>query len=119
MPGRSGDHIDQVWEISPREVRRRLDARDANLLLLDCRTAKERLICFIEGSLHVPMEQLASHLERLRDVEEQDIVVYCHHGRRSLAMTAALRKMGFESVRSLAGGIDRWSLEIDPAMPRY
>ena len=113
------DRCDPSWEVSPRDLYERLQSGDADLLLIDCRTAEERSICRIEGSLHVPMNQFASELAGLRRLDDRDIVVYCHHGQRSLAMTAALRKAGFESARSLAGGIDRWSVEIDSAIPRY
>jgi len=51
--------------------------------------------------------------------EEKPIVVFCHHGMRSLQVVAWLREHGVENCLSMAGGIDRWSLEIDPAVPRY
>jgi rhodanese-related sulfurtransferase len=50
---------------------------------------------------------------------DQDVICYCHHGQRSLDVAAWLRAQGVEQAQSLAGGIDRWSLEIDPAVPRY
>jgi rhodanese-related sulfurtransferase len=49
----------------------------------------------------------------------EPVVCYCHHGMRSLDVTVWLRAQGVENVRSLAGGIDRWSMEIDSKVPRY
>ncbi len=65
------------------------------------------------------MHTLADHMLALREHEDACIVVYCHHGVRSLEVTLALRRAGFDDVRSLAGGIDAWSRMIDAAVPRY
>ena len=64
------------------------------------------------------MHELLEHVESLGGFE-QPIVVYCHHGVRSLYVTVALRRLGFQDVRSLAGGIDLWSRDIDASVPRY
>ena len=111
--------INPDWECTPNEINQRMiDGED--LLLIDCRTDLEREIVKIEGSLHIPQDALSAHLETLfRREDVSEMIVYCHHGVRSLAVVAALREAGFESVRSMAGGIDRWSAEIDPALPTY
>jgi rhodanese-related sulfurtransferase len=58
--------------------------------------------------------------ERYSELEKsEEIVVYCHHGNRSARAVDFLRRMGFENTRNLAGGINAWSLEIDPSVPRY
>lgn len=106
------------WELTPREFVRRRDAGEA-MVLVDCRTASERDIATIAGSIHVPMHELSARLDALRAHEADPIVVHCHHGARSLQVTAALRQAGFDDVRSLAGGIHLWSLDIDPAVPVY
>lgn len=106
------------WEITPREYRRRATAGEA-ILLLDCRTAAERELATIAGAHHLPMDDLAAGIDRLRGHEEDPIVVHCHHGSRSLQVTSALRNAGFEDVRSMAGGIHLWSLDIDPSVPVY
>lgn len=106
------------WEVTPRDVRRRMQAGET-LVLIDCRTSSERDIARIEGAIHTPMHDLASHISALRKHEGDPIVVHCHHGARSLQVTAALREAGFENVRSMAGGIHLWSLDIDPQVPVY
>jgi rhodanese-related sulfurtransferase len=106
------------WEITPREfVRRR--AAGEEMVLIDCRTAPERDLARIEGALHVPLHELGARLAELRAYEAAPIVVHCHHGARSLQATAALRQAGFDDVRSLAGGIHLWSLDVDPQVPVY
>ena len=55
----------------------------------------------------------------LREHEDKTIIVYCHHGVRSLKVTSLLRQHGFGSAVSMAGGIDRWSVEVDATVPRY
>ena len=106
------------WEVTPREYLRRRDAGEA-IVLVDCRTAAERDLATIPGSIHVPLHDLANQVDDLREHEGTPIVVHCHHGARSLQVTAALRAYGFEDVRSMAGGIHLWSLDIDPAVPVY
>jgi rhodanese-related sulfurtransferase len=106
------------WEITPREFRARRDAGEA-IVLVDCRTDAERDIARIEGTVHVPLHDFARHAQALRGREDAPIVVHCHHGARSLQATAALRQAGFDDVRSLAGGIHLWSMDIDPSVPVY
>lgn len=106
------------WEITPREFRRRRDAGES-VVLVDCRTAAERDLATIAGSVHLPMHDLGSGIDALRAHESTPIVVHCHHGARSLQVTAALRQAGFDDVRSMAGGIHLWSLDIDPSVPVY
>jgi len=105
-----------MHEISPTEVRRRLDA-GADLLLLDVRETHEVACCRLTGALHVPMGDVPSRLHEIDP--ECEIVVYCHHGQRSAAVVAFLERHDYGRVANLAGGIDRWALEVDPAMPRY
>lgn len=106
------------WEIAPRQLHALM--RDGHApRIVDCRTAGERETACIGGSVHVPMADLSSRLADLRAWEDEPIVVYCHHGARSLRVTAALRQAGFSDVRSLAGGIHLWSTDIDPSVPIY
>lgn len=114
----SGYPFQPEWEIAPRDLRRKLEAGE-DILIIDCRTQQEREIASIAGSMHVPFQDLAAHLESLREHEERVIVVHCHQGGRSLRMTALLRREGFSAVRSLAGGIHLWSIDVDPSVPTY
>lgn len=106
------------WEVTPREVKLALAAPSAGMLLIDCRTPEEHRTASIEGATLIPMAELSSRLNEVRD-HEGPIVVHCHHGGRSLKVTAALRQAGLQDVRSMAGGIDLWSIDIDTRVPRY
>lgn len=103
-------------EMSPRELRRRLD-EDAPPLLLDVREADELAICRLAGTLHIPMADVLARLHELDP--DREIVVYCHHGQRSAAVVGFLERHDFVNVANLAGGIERWAVEVDPTMPRY
>ena len=103
-------------EIQPREVKQRLD-RGEKLLLVDVREPHEYAICQIEGSVLIPMRTIPANLQKL-DVDEE-VICYCHHGMRSLDVANWLRGQGVGSAKSMTGGIDRWSVEIDPKVPRY
>ena len=88
-------------------------------LLLDVREEMEFATASIHGSHLIPMSLLAERVEELEPYRDTLIVVHCHHGVRSLQVALALRQHGFAQVQSMSGGIDRWSLEIDPTVPRY
>jgi rhodanese-related sulfurtransferase len=105
-------------EVAPREVKRLLEER-AEFLLLDCREPDEHAIARIGGDTLVPMNDISWRLSELRRHEDRLVVVYCHHGRRSLTVASALRKEGFDHAYSMAGGIDRWSDEIDASVAKY
>lgn len=104
------------YEITPQEVLQRQE-RNEELFLLDVREPWEREAASILPSQHIRMAEIPSRLQELDP--EQHIVVICHHGVRSLMVTDWLRKQGFENVQSMSGGLNRWSLEIDPKVPRY
>ena len=103
-------------EIMPIEVKQRLD-KGEKLLLIDVREPHEHAICNITGAVLIPMGTIPANLQKL-DVDE-DVICFCHHGMRSLDVANWLRSRGVGSAKSMAGGIDRWSLEIDPKVPRY
>ncbi len=104
------------YEITPQELRQRQE-RNEELTLLDVREPWERQTASIMPSRHIPMSEVPARLQELDP--EQHIVVYCHRGVRSLSVTDWLRKQGYDKVQSMSGGIERWSLEIDPTVPRY
>jgi rhodanese-related sulfurtransferase len=106
-----------IPQIQPQELKRLLD-NGAPVVLVDVREPQEYAYCHLPGSLLIPLGELPTRFEEL-DVGEELVVVYCHHGIRSLSGAAILLQKGFPNVASLAGGIDRWAIQIDPTMPRY
>lgn len=104
--------------IDPSELARRLASPDAPSLL-DVREPEEAAIASIPGSRLLPLSQLPARCEELTDWHDRDVVVYCHHGVRSLHAIQMLRQAGFDRLINLRGGIDRWSVEADPTTPRY
>lgn len=103
---------------TPQELKEKLD-REEPFLLLDVRTPEEFALAHIGGSLLIPMNEIPSRVGEIEDFLDQEIVVLCHHGIRSANVQAWLRQQGFRSVRNLTGGIERYSLEADPTIPRY
>ncbi len=102
-------------EITPEELKARLDGGDAPALL-DVREPWEHEICALPGARLVPMEELPFRLEELDP--ERELVVYCHHGIRSAAVVEWLRAQEIPAV-NLRGGIDAWTLAVDPSLRRY
>ena len=103
-------------EITPRQLKDRLD-RGEKLLLIDVREPHEHALCRIEGAVLIPMGTIPANLQKLDTGE--DVICFCHHGMRSLDVANWLLQQGVKSAKSMAGGIDRWSTEIDPSVPRY
>jgi len=91
--------------------------RDAPLLV-DVRTDPERAVAVIEPSLHVGLDQFVERAP-LEIPKERDVVIYCHVGARSAQAAVWMKANGWPQVRSLAGGIDAWSEQVDQAVPRY
>ena len=107
-------------EITAAEASRMLqEAGAGECLLLDCRTPEEHATARIQGALLIPMQELPQRVGELDSWQARQIVVYCHHGVRSLRVTHWLRARGYEHVSSLRGGIESWSLDVDPQVPRY
>src|SRR6476619_1394210 len=95
-------------EVSCQAVKQKLDAGE-RFLLLDCREPDEYAVAKIAGSTLIPMSQLTERVGELSAHKDEEIVVHCHHGGRSLRVTHWLRNQGFAKVSNLAGGIDEWS----------
>jgi len=87
------------------------------LLLLDVREAFEREVARIEPSVHIPMQEIPSRLGEIP--RDRAVVVYCHSGTRSAMVAGFLEQHGFRNVANLNGGIEAWSIEVDPDVPRY
>lgn len=94
-------------------------AAAGHLLLLDCRTPEEHATARIAGSVLIPMQELPDRIGELEAARQATIIVHCHHGMRSLKVARWLRGQGFSRACSMQGGIEAWSIEIDPAVPRY
>lgn len=107
--------MEMKWEITPQELKQRLDAGD-ELQLIDVRTPEEFAIANIGGMLLPVSDLLMRHHELNPDKET---VVICHHGIRSAQAAVLLSQLGFSQVLSLRGGLERWSNEVDPSLPRY
>lgn len=107
----------QDLEISPAEVQRRLSAGEP-MSLVDCREEEEFGLAFINGAFRLPMSEITDRYREL-DSAIRPLVVLCHHGVRSRHVVQWLRQQGYSDALNMTGGIDRWSREIDPAIPRY
>lgn len=105
------------WEIPVGTAAEWLRDRAAGLTLLDVREPFEWDICHLPGAQLVPLRTLPTALADLDPAS--DILVYCHHGGRSLQATKFLRAQGFAHATNLAGGIDAWAETVAPGMPRY
>jgi len=112
----SSDAADRALQIEPQELSDRL-ATDEKLHLLDIRTREEF------DAVKLPGAQLFTQdlMQRLPSdwTREDLLVLYDHQGARSLDAAAYFQGHGFENVKSLRGGIDAWSVEVDPKLPRY
>jgi rhodanese-related sulfurtransferase len=107
-----------VRQIHPTDVKAKLDAGEP-LLLVDVRQPEEYAICRIEGGVLIPLGELTARAGELDPPAGATVVVYCHHGVRSLSGAALLTHAGLPNVVSMAGGIEAWSRLVDPAVPRY
>lgn len=114
MPSLAAIH--GVKEETATEVHERI-CQGEELVLLDCREPSEWEFCRIAGAQLTPMSRFLQFLHDL----DADIptVVYCHTGVRSVFVASYLQSQGFAEVVSMAGGIDAWSQDIDPSIPRY
>lgn len=105
-----------IRQVRAPEVAERLARGDA-LVLLDVRRHDEVVSASLDGSIHIPLDELADSLDELDP--DREYVIYCHHGVRSISAAAMLQCAGIERVASMAGGIDAWSRLVDPRVPRY
>jgi rhodanese-related sulfurtransferase len=104
------------YEISAAEAAALL--RENGARLIDVRELWEYETTHVEGSVLIPMSEIPARAARELRPEER-LAVLCHHGVRSMNVTAWLRRQGFTQAQSVRGGIDAWSAEVDPSLPRY
>lgn len=105
-------------EIDCQTVKQKIDDGH-QFILLDCREQEEYDVVNIAESRLLPMSEIQQRVSELDEHRSEEIVVYCHHGMRSLQVTAWLQQEGFTNVKSMQGGIDAWSSEIDNSKIRY
>ena len=104
-------------EITPSDVKRSIDAGE-EFSLIDVREPEEHRISRIDGATLIPMRELPKQFDRLEEVA-MPLIVFCHHGVRSLTVVQWLREQGLAECQSMSGGIDAWSRDIDQNIPRY
>ncbi len=106
-------------ELPPQEVKSRVDAGE-KIHLIDVREQFEYDVTRIEDAELIPMNTVPERLQYLEGLgEESTLIVFCHHGMRSLNVVNWLRQQGVEACQSMSGGIEAWSLIVDPSVPRY
>lgn len=103
-------------EITPQELKAKLDAGE-KIKILDVREPEEFELCALKDACLIPLNELGKRLSEL-DLNEE-IVLYCHHGMRSMHAALMLKQKGFKHAKSLHGGIEAWACLIDPSIERY
>lgn len=107
------------YEIPASEVKARMDRGEA-LTLIDVREVMENQIAAIPGAELIPMNSVPQNVQHLeQEADAKTLIVFCHHGMRSMSVVNWLRQQGVENCQSMAGGIDAWSLSVDQSVPRY
>jgi len=104
--------------ISASELAARLKSTEPPRLL-DVRQPEEFAIAALPEARLIPLGEIPERVAELDDWRQEEIVVYCHHGIRSAHAIGWLRTQGFENLTNLSGGIDAWSTQVDPDLPRY
>ena len=107
-----------VQQIMAGELSAKLRSGES-VYLLDVRQPWEHQTAALPNSVLIPLNELPARVFEVAPPEGVLVVVYCHHGIRSLRAAAFLERAGLANVASLAGGIDEWSCEVDTAVPRY
>src|SRR2546427_8933902 len=102
-------------EITPQELKKRLDGNDRPLLL-DVRQDWETRLCRLADAVHIPIEEIELRSDELS--ADDEIVVYCHQGVRSAAVADYLRQLGFKNGKNLVGGLEHSARAVDPTMRR-
>jgi adenylyltransferase/sulfurtransferase len=111
-----GRSEDAVPAMSVQELKRKIDAGES-FQLIDVRETFEHEIARIDGAKLIPLREVANRADELQ--RDEPIIVHCHSGQRSAAAVRLLRERGFKNLYNLEGGIDAWSEEIDPSVPKY
>jgi rhodanese-related sulfurtransferase len=107
-----------VYQISVDDLKARQDKGDS-VVLIDVRQPWENDTVRLADSILIPLNELPQRTDEIPQKDDTLIIVYCHHGVRSLSGAAIIEGARIKNVASLAGGIDRWAIAIDPTLPRY
>jgi rhodanese-related sulfurtransferase len=110
--------VDPNWETHPVALKKQLDSQAA-IFLLDVRRENEWQIARLPVATLIPLHELQARIAELEPHRNAEMIVLCHHGVRSLRAVQFLRSLGFSDARSLAGGMDAYSVLADPSIPRY
>jgi adenylyltransferase/sulfurtransferase len=111
-----GGALSMGFTITGQELKQKLD-RGERLTLIDVREPWEYNIAKIEGAQLIPLGSLGTEYKKLDPNAE--IVILCHMGMRSMDATQFLLQQGYTNVKNLTGGINAWSMQIDPSVPKY
>ena len=114
-------NLHSIPEISVEELATRLEAASENLQLIDVREPEEVAIAHLDRFEVLPLSQFtewSNNIQSHFDPHAETLVI-CHHGIRSAQMCQWLRTQGFTNVKNIAGGINAYSLKVDPTMPQY
>lgn len=108
-------------QISVEELAQRLSSSDASIQLVDVREPQELAIASIKGFVNLPLSQFAEWADQVPTLfnPQAETLVLCHHGIRSAQMCQWLVVQGFTNVQNISGGIDAYSLLVDPSIPQY
>lgn len=112
----SGNHLTAFRNLNPTEVKQILDNKNGTRLI-DVREEWEHKVAKIEGSELMPLSNFMSHISELN--RDDNLIFYCHTGARSANVCNYLANQGFKNLINLKGGIEAWSDEVDPSVPRY
>ena len=105
-----------MQDITPKQLKSRLDAGEA-IDIIDVREDWEVAQGMLANAVHIPMDDIPDAVDQIS--REKPVVVMCHTGRRSEQVAMWMDTEGFDNILNLVGGIDQWSREIDPSLPRY
>lgn len=122
-PAHGQSEYQQTWRaesgirsLTPAEVKALLE-RDEPVLLLDIREPYELWLSRLEGALNIPLSEMDTRWQEIP--ADRPVIVFCHHGIRSARLIRRLQAHGRHNLINLEGGIDAWSRDVDPSIPRY
>ncbi|MDJ0625014.1 MAG: rhodanese-like domain-containing protein [Candidatus Caenarcaniphilales bacterium] len=112
------DNTTEVKNIEPLELKSLIDSNQ-KFFLVDVREKDEYSFCKINNSILCPLSDFIESIKSAKLDKKSRIILYCHHGKRSLKAANYLIEEGYDDIYNLMGGIDRWSLEVDDSVERY